>query len=203
MSQKRTPKAKIEQPEVLIPQTPPTLDEIILDLKGFGVEATAEPVVITASGRTVALKLSNIPTEEELETLLATEDYKGHAWIARVKGEILSRAISSINGTDLSTAKDEYVVDPVSGEETLFRVALRNMIMGWGQEVVNVLWKVMMVHCQRIEDRLFESLPDAQVMTEVEKRFISQAMQEIQEAQQEVYREAAKDILLGDDHKGT
>ena len=62
----------------------------------------------------------------------------------------------------------------------------------------DVLWKVLMVHCQRIEDRLFESLPDSQIMTDVEKRFLSQAMEEIQEAQREVYQEAAKELILGD-----
>ena len=72
------------------------------------------------------------------------------------------------------------------------------IIMGWGQEVVNVLWKILMVHCQRIEDRLFESLPDSQIMTEVEKRFIGQAMQEIQEAQQTVYRDAIKEIVTAE-----
>ena len=51
-----------------------------------------------------------------------------------------------------------------------------------------------MVHCQKIEDRLYESLPDSQVMTEVEKRFISQAMQEINDAQREVYKDAIAEI---------
>ena len=56
-----------------------------------------------------------------------------------------------------------------------------------------------MVHCQKIEDRLFESLPDSQVMTEVEKRFIGQALQEIQAAQQEVYKDAIKGIVNPDE----
>ncbi len=202
MSNKRMPKTEqtVEsvspvEPEIIIPLT---LDQIIADLKGFGIEDTDAPIVITASGKTVSLKLANIPTEDELATLLATEEYKGHAWIARVKGEILSRSISSINGLKLSEHKDNIINDLTTGEEVLLQTALRNMVMGWGQEVVNVLWKILMVHCQRLEDRLFESLPDSQIMTEVEKRFIQQAMQEISESQTQVYREAAKEMLLSE-----
>ena len=126
------------------------------------------------------------------------EEYKGHAWVSRVKAEILSRAISWVNGIDLKGRKDEFVVDPTTNQEMTLRVVIRNLIMGWGQEVVNVLWKILMVHCQKIEDRLFESLPDSQIMTEVEKRFIGQALQEIQDAQQEVYKEAIKEIANTD-----
>lgn len=173
----------------------PTLDSIIADLKGFGIEELQEPVTIDAGGKKIQLKLSNIPTEDELSTLLATEELKGHIWISNVKTEVLSRSISWINGMSVKDLKDTIVLDPITGEEMAFRVALRNTIMGWGQEVMNVLWKILMVHCQRIEDRLFESLPDNQIMTEVEKRFLSQAMQEIQEAQQVVYRDAIQDIV--------
>lgn len=185
-----------EQSEMTVPMT---LDQILMDLKGFGVEDIQEPVVIKASGKSVTLTLSNIPTEEELATLLSTEEYKGHAWVARIKVEILSRSISSLNGTDLRGKGSEIVTDPSSGAETSLQIALRNMIMGWGQEVVNVLWKILMVHCQRLEDRLFESLPDAQVMTDIEKRFIAQAVQELEEAQQEVYRDAARKLIVGDE----
>lgn len=195
MTQKRkTSKTKPVQttPEPMVPMS---LDQIMLDLKGFGVEDLAEPISITASGKTVRLKLSNVPTEQELMTLVATEEFKGHAWIARVKGETLARSISWINGTDLRNSRDEIVVDPTTGLETTLQTALRNMIMGWGKEVVDVLWKVLMVHCQRIEDRLFESLPDSSVMTDVERRFIEQALQEIGEAQKEVYKDITTQIL--------
>jgi hypothetical protein len=173
---------------------PLTLEQIIADLKGFGVEETSEPISFMASGKQVNIKLANIPTEEELETLLAVEEFKGHAWVARVKAEILSHSISWVNGVDLKDIKDTFVVDPTTKQESTLRVVLRNVIMGWGQEVVNVLWKILMVHCQKIEDRLYESLPDSQVMTEVEKRFISQAMQEINDAQREVYKDAIAEI---------
>lgn len=177
---------------------PPSLDQIIHDLRGFGIEDTRDVVTIRASGKEVTLKLANIPTEEELATLLAVEEYKGHAWIARVKGEILSHSISWINGVNLREHKDDIINDFSTGEEVQLRTALRDLIMGWGQEVVNVLWKILMVHCQQLEDRLFESLPDTQIMTEVEKRFIQQAMQEISESQTQVYREAAQELLLSE-----
>ena len=176
-----TKPTKAEAPAPLL-----SLEEIISDLKGFGIEETSELISFGASGKQIQLRLANIPTEEEIETLLAVEEYKGHAWVSRVKAEILSRAISWVNGIDLKGRKDEFVVDPTTNQEMTLRVVIRNLIMGWGQEVVNVLWKILMVHCQKIEDRLFESLPDSQIMTEVEKRFIGQALQEIQDAQQEV-----------------
>lgn len=179
-------------------QTPLSLDQIISDLKGFGIEDIAEPIVFTASGKEISIRLANIPTEEELETLLAVEELKGHAWVAQVKAEILSRSISWVNGISIRDNRDAYVTDPTTGQEVVLRVALRNLLMGWGQEVMNVLWKILMVHCQKIEDRLFESLPDSQIMTEVEKRFIGQAMQEIQEAQQVVYRDAIKEIVMAE-----
>lgn len=188
--------AKVEAPPQ--PVTPLSLEDIISDLKGFGIEETSELISFGASGKQIQLRLANIPTEEEIETLLAVEEYKGHAWVSRVKAEILSRAISWVNGIDLRDRKDEFIMDPTTNQEMALRVVIRNLIMGWGQEVVNVLWKILMVHCQKIEDRLFESLPDSQIMTEVEKRFIGQALQEIQDAQQEVYKEAIKEIANTD-----
>ena len=181
--------------------TPPQLflEDIISDLKGFGIEETAELISFGAGGKQIQLRLANIPTEEEIETLLAVEEYKGHAWVSRIKAEILSHSISWVNGLDLRGRKDEFILDPTNGQESTLRVVIRNLIMGWGQEIVNVLWKILMVHCQKIEDRLFESLPDSQVMTEVEKRFIGQALQEIQAAQQEVYKDAIKGIVNPDE----
>ena len=190
---------EIKKAPVQIPAPPQlSLEDIIADLKGFGIEETSELISFGASGKQIQLRLSNIPTEEEIETLLAVEEYKGHAWVSRVKAEILSRAISWVNGIDLKARKDEFIMDPTTNQEMAMRVVIRNLIMGWGQEVVNFLWKILMVHCQKIEDRLFESLPDSQVMTEVEKRFIGQALQEIQNAQQEVYKEAISEIANTD-----
>lgn len=173
MSRKRVA-ATIEEP-----QAHPTmsLDELIADLKGFGIEDTTDPIKIYASGKKVEIKMANIPNEQELEVLFATEEFKGHAFVARVKCEILARAISWINGQKIES--DAWVVDPTTGQESTIRVALRNLLLGWGQETVNVLWKTLMVHCQRIEDRLIEALPDAAIMTEMETRYLQQAVQEM------------------------
>jgi hypothetical protein len=46
-----------------------------------------------------------------------------------------------------------------------------------------------MVHSQTIEDRLMESIPEAAVMTEVERRLTQRARQEIEAATQEVIEE--------------
>jgi hypothetical protein len=70
--------------------------------------------------------------------------------------------------------------------------------MGWGQETVNVLWKILMVHCQRIEDRLYESLPDAAIMTDVEKRFFQKALEEIEEINREVVKDSIKEMRDSD-----
>jgi hypothetical protein len=177
----------------------PSLDQILQDLSGFGLEETEEPIVISSKGQTLRLKLSNIPTEEELRTLLAAEEYKGHTWIARVKVEILSRSISWINGVPITDRYNTYVTDPTSKEEKPIIAVLRDMMLStWGQEVIGILWKIMMVHCQKIEDRLLESLPESSIMTEVEKRFLAQAMQEIAEAQRQTYEEAAQEALTSD-----
>ena len=176
-----------------------TFDQIAADLMGLGIEELVEPIVVQASGKTVEIYLSNTPTEDELETLLAVEELKGPAWIASVKCEVLARSISRINGVDIKALRGEIVVDPITGEERQMLVVLRDMIRSWGQEVRNVLWKVLMVHCQRIEDRLFQSLPESHIMTDVEKRFLQQAMEEIQEAQNQVYKDAAKELILGDE----
>lgn len=185
------PKVVIEpEPMVVL-----SLDQILSDLSGFGIEETEEPITIKSKGKTVFIKLANIPTEEELNTLLATEEFKGHSWIARVKVEVLARSVSWINGTPILNKHTEYVLDPTTQKEVTFFTALRTMMLGWGQEVINVLWKILMVHCQKIEDRLLESLPESSVMTEVEKRFLTNALREIEEAQRETYKEAAKEML--------
>ena len=177
---------------------PPSLSQIIDDLRGLGIEELTQPIRVESKGKVINIKMANTPTEDELQSILAVEEQKGQAWIASIKCEILSRAITEVNGVDFKALRNTFIEDPATGEERMFQAFFRDMIMGWGQEVRDVLWKVLMVHCQRIEDRLFESLPDSQIMTDVEKRFLSQAMEEIQEAQREVYQEAAKELILGD-----
>lgn len=68
-------------------------------------------------------------------------------------------------------------------------MVLRGLIKGWGQEFMQGLWKVFTVHTQAIEDRLMESIPEAAVMTEAERRLTQRARQEIEAATQEVIEE--------------
>lgn len=192
MTEKKTSKAKME---TKVDQPTLSIDDILADLKGFGVEDLTEPINVVASGKTTRLKLSNVPNDSELNALLACEEYKGHVWVTRVKVELLSRSISWINDISLRDDSKMFVTDPTTGKEMHIRPALRNLLMGWGQEVVNLLWKILMVHCQKIEDRLFESMPDSQIMTDVEKRFLSQAIQEMDELNREVLKDSIRNVI--------
>jgi len=185
-------KVVLEVPKV----TPPpalTLDEVMADLQGFGIEDTEDLISMTVGGKTVSLRLANIPSEAEIQALYSAEELKGHAWITRIKCEVLSRAISWINGISLKDSASMFIVSPINGVEANIRPILRDTIMGWGQEAVGVLWKVLMVHCQKIEDRLYESLPDATTMTDVEKRFFQKALEEIDEINKEILKETIQD----------
>lgn len=166
-----------------------TLDQILADLKGFGIVDTEEIITLTVGEKTIRLRISNVPTDAELQALLAAEEYRGHAWITRVRAEMLSRAISWINGVDIKKEENQWVVDPYSGNEKLVQVVLRDMIMGWGQEAVQAFWKILMVHCQRIEDKILDSLPDSAIMTDIEKRFVSRAVEEIEELNRAVLKD--------------
>ena len=169
-----------------------TIDQIIADLKGFGIEPTKDTITLKAGEKLISIRLSNIPNEAEIDSLTAAEGLKGHIWISKIKCEVLSRSISWINGVDLKNDSDIFLVNPITGVDGHIRPILRDLIMGWGQEVVNVLWRVLMNHCQGIEDRLFESLPESAVLTEVEKRFMEKALEEITEVNREVYKETVK-----------
>jgi hypothetical protein len=161
--------------------TPQSLDEVISGLKGFGIEEFEEILTIDAGGKVIKLRVSNIPTEDEMLSLMAVEGSKGYLWVQKVKVEILSRSISWVNGVQIRGLEGvaRNVVDPTDGARRDIQVVLRNILAGWGQEVLQVLWKVVCVHCQRIEDRLVQSFPDSAIMTEVEKRFMDQAIREI------------------------
>lgn len=178
----------VEEPKVAL-----TIDQIIADLQGFGLEDTEELISMTVGGKTINLRLSNIPSESEIQALYASEELKGHAWVTRVKCEVLSRAISWVNGVSLKDSASIFIVSPLNGMECNIRPVLRDLIMGWGQESVNVLWKVLMTHCQKIEDRLYESLPDATIMTDVEKRFLQKALEEIEQINKEILKDTIAD----------
>ena len=186
---------KVKKEKEVVLETPAlSVDEIIAGLQGFGIEDTEELIKLTVDNKTVSLRLSNIPSEAEIQALYSAEELKGHAWVTRIKCEVLSRAISWINGISLKDANSIFIVNPITGTEGNIRPILRDLLMGWGQESVNVLWKILMVHCQKIEDRLYESLPDATIMTDVEKRFFQKALEEIDQINKEVVKDSIKEM---------
>jgi len=187
-----TVKVETEEPK---PEIVLTLDQIIADLQGFGIEDTEEMITLKVGGKVINLRLANIPSEAEIQALYSAEELKGHAWVTRIKCEVLSRSISWVNGWSLKDANSIFIVNPMTGVEGNIRPVLRDLIMGWGQETVNVLWKVLMVHCQKIEDRLYESLPDVSVMTDVEKRFFQKALEEIDQINKEILKDTIESAV--------
>jgi hypothetical protein len=182
-------------------ESPLSLDDIVADLKGFGIEDLEEIITIKMkSGKKVDLRVSNIPTTDEMNSLLAVEGQKGYIWVKAVKIEILSRAISWVNGRSLRalTLEQRLVIDPTAVDDdgkpikTMrdIQVVLRNLLKGWGEEIVEVLWKILMTHSQSIEDRLRLSLPESALMTEVESRLMEQARQQIDAATEQIIQES-------------
>jgi len=180
-------------------EAPKSLDEVILGLKGFGLEENEEILSFEASGKVVKLRISNIPTDQEMKALLASEAFKGYAWVQRIRCEILSRAVTWVNGISIRdlSGTDRAVTDPTGkeGEKCDVQVAIRNIFLGWGQEVLQTLWKVLMVHCDKIEKRLQASFPDSTIMTEIERRFFDAALKEIGDANREVIEDTVSKVL--------
>jgi len=187
----------LEQAAPVQEATPQSLDEVILGLKGFGIEEFEEILTLEAGGRVIKLRISNIPTEDEMLSLMAVEGSKGYLWVQKVKVEILSRSISWINGIQIRGLEGAYrnITDPTDGQRRDIQVVLRNILAGWGQEILAVLWKVVCVHCQRIEDRLVQSFPDSAIMTEVEKRFMEQAIREIADQNQSLIKDGFNKLV--------
>jgi hypothetical protein len=184
------------------PETPKSIDEIIAGLRGFGIEENEEILTVQASGRVVRLRISNIPTEQEMQALLATEEYKGYAWVPRIRCEILSRAISWIDGVNVHNLEGiaRLVVDPTDKDGTRrdIQIALRNIILGWGPEMVTTLWKILMVHSDRIEKRLQNTFPDSTILTDVERRFMETALKEIEDTARDVIQGTVEEIFNGE-----
>lgn len=162
--------------------TPENINDILADLKGFGIEDFEDVITMQSGEKTVQLKISNVPTEQERLALIAVEEFKGYNWLQEVKCEILSRSISWINGIQIRslTPAQRLVKDPNDDSDRDIQVVLRGIIKGWGQEFMQVLWKVLMVHSQSIEDRLLASFPDAATMTATEARLTERAHREIE-----------------------
>lgn len=162
-----------------------TLDDIIGGLKGFGISECEEIITLEVGSKKVNLRISNLPVEEELNALLASDEFKGHMWIQRIRAEVISRSISWING--MSITGDELVTHPLRDNiNANIRVVLRDILLTWGIESLSILWKILMVHNQRIEDKLIESFPDTVVLTNFEQRFLQQTMRELEESQQDL-----------------
>jgi len=164
-----------------------TISQIIADLKGFGIEENEEILTFDVGGKKINLRISNIQTEDEINALLSAEEFKGHMWIQRVRCEILAHAISWINGVKITG--DEIVEHPTrKGLEVNVRIALRDILRTFGTEVLTILWKIFMVHNQKIEDRLVEAFPDSTIMTDFEQRFLQKAIEEMEEVQKEIVK---------------
>jgi len=171
---------------------PKSLDDVIAGLKGFGIEEFEDILTIKSKSRTLSVKISNIPTTDEMIAVQSADEFKGYLWIKRVKVELLSRAITWIDGIDIRTlpADQRFIPDPTdNGKVRDVQVVLRNIIMGWGQELTEVLWKVLMTHSQNIEDRMKAQFPDNATMTEVEQRLFEQAKKQLDEANKVIIEE--------------
>lgn len=180
----------------VVEETPVSVDDIIAGLKGFGIEELEEIITLQSAGRSVRLKISNIPTSDEMLAVQSSDEFKGYLWVKRVKSEILSRSITWINGLNIRTlpADKRFVVDPTDKNLRDIQIVLRNLILGWGQETMELLWKVVMTHAQNIEDRLKGQFPSNVVMTEVERRLFENAQKQIDEAQQAIVDEAVSEL---------
>jgi hypothetical protein len=189
----KTPLVQPEPEEVA--QEPLALDDIIASLEGFGVEENEDLLTLKVGGRSVRLRISNLPVEEEIIGSTKAEEYKGPAWINFMKCQLLARAITWIDGAKITPTT--YVMHPKTGDSVQAAVALADIIQSWGTTVVGVLWKILMVHTQRIEDRLIQSFPDSVIMTEVEKRFFDRALAEMEEMNRDLVKETMLDAATG------
>lgn len=165
---------------------PQSLDDVVAGLRGFGIEDFQDILTLKFKGKELRIKIANIPTTDEMLSVQAADEFKGYLWIKRVKVELISRAISWIDGIDIHNLPNEkrFVPDPTDPNKAVrdVQVVLRNTIMTWGQEIVESLWKVLMNHSQNIEDRLKAEFPQNAMMTEVEGRLIERARKQMDES---------------------
>jgi len=200
-------KVQVAQAELTpqVEEVPKSLQEIIDSLQGFGIEELEEVLTITLkSGRSVRLRISNIPSTDEMESMVAAEGIKGYNWIKTVKIEILSRSISWLNGVSIKklTPAQRIIRDPKTNEERDIQVVLKNMLLGWGQEIVQVLWKILMAHSQKIEDHLRESLPESALMTDVERRLFEQAREQIDNMNKQIIEDTVSKLYEPEPEEG-
>jgi hypothetical protein len=138
-----------------------------------------------------------VPTDQDLIAMLAVEGTKGYVFFQEIKVELLSRAVTWINGCDISKleGKDRLVIDRRDGFPKDIQIIIRDTIKSWGIEIMQVLWKVLMVHSQTIENRLFESFPEAAVLTNTERRYRDRVDKELTEFAQNAIQEQISEML--------
>ena len=178
-------------------ETPLSIEDVIAGLRGFGIEENEEILTFNSrNGKKVRLRITNMPTDEEIKSLVTTEEFKGYAWVQRIRVEILSRSISWIDGVDIRALREQKtVIKDADGVKRDIQVVLRNVIMGWGQELVTTLWKIAMVHSDKIEKRYQSEFPDSTIMTEVERRFMETVMKEIEDSSKAIIEDSVKQLF--------
>jgi len=185
-AQKAQDELEVIAPAAAPEGAPESLDDVIAGLRGFGIEDFEEILSLTSKGKVLRIKIANVPTTDEMLSVQAADEFKGYLWIKRVKVELISRAISWIDGIDIRNLPNEkrFVPDPTDPNHAVrdVQVVMRNLIMTWGQELVESLWKVLMHHSQTIENRLRDEFPQNALMTEVEARLIERAKKQMDES---------------------
>jgi len=188
----------MSETETVVPEkTPASLADVLADLRGFGIEEFEEILTMDISGKKLQIKMSNVPTDQDLIAMLAVEGTKGYVFFQEIKVELLSRAVTWINGCDISKleGKDRLVIDRRDGFPKDIQIIIRDTIKSWGIEIMQVLWKVLMVHSQTIENRLFESFPEAAVLTNTERRYRDRVDKELTEFAQNAIQEQISEML--------
>jgi hypothetical protein len=174
--------------------SPKSLEDVVAGLKGFGIEEFEEILTLKSKHGDLRLKIANVPTSDEMLAVQAADDLKGYLWIKRVKVELISRSITWLDGLDIHnlTPDKRFVIDPTDPNRAVkdIQVVLRNLIMGWGQELVETLWKVLMTHSQKIEDRYRDQFPQNAIMTEVEARLVERARRQLDDSFKVIREEA-------------
>jgi hypothetical protein len=178
-------------------EEPLSIEDIIAGLRGFGIEENEEILTFNSrGGKKVRLRITNLPTDEEIKALVSAEEYKGYAWIQRIRVEILSRSISWVDGVDVRSLREKNIpIRDFDGVARDIQVVLRNTIMGWGQELVMTLWKIAMVHSDKIEKRYQNDFPDSTLMTDVERRFMETVLKEIEDSSKDVITDSLQQLF--------
>ena len=180
-----------------VPVEPTSIEDVIAGLRGFGIEENEEILTFNSKGgKKVRIRITNMPTEDELKSLVTAEEFKGYAWVQRIRVEVLSRSISWIDGVDIRALREKKaIIKDFDGVNRDIQVVLRNVIMGWGQELVQTLWKIAMVHSEQIEKRYKSEFPDSTIMTEVERRFMETVLKEIEDSSKAIIEDSVKQLF--------